>query len=229
MIAGRPPATVVATNASPRLSTCPPIAPRRARRPRAAFVPIAGELCFRVAAARAPGGPAGRPAPASAARPRSGHPTVRGSVRRTAAAGGRRITLALALATPNPRALARTDPDTPPATPQVNRAGSYSLARQLGLGARKIVIDAGQGARSGTLGRGGLQEKDLVLDVAVRLQRLVRDELGAEVVMTRSTDVFVPLEERTAIANAQGADPVPLHPRQQQPQTRACAASRPTS
>src|SRR6185369_9940510 len=67
--------------------------------------------------------------------------------------------------------------------------------------------DAGHGGHDpGTLGRGGLQEKDLVLDVAVRLQRLVRDELGAEVVMTRSTDVFVPLEERTAIANAQGAD-----------------------
>jgi N-acetylmuramoyl-L-alanine amidase len=91
--------------------------------------------------------------------------------------------------------------------PQVNRAGSYSLARQLGLGARKIVIDAGHGGHDpGTLGKAGLQEKDLVLDVAVRLQRLVRDELGAEVVMTRATDVFVPLEERTAIANAQGAD-----------------------
>jgi N-acetylmuramoyl-L-alanine amidase len=89
----------------------------------------------------------------------------------------------------------------------VNRAGSYSLARQLGLGARKIVIDAGHGGHDpGTLGHGGLQEKDLVLDVALRLQRLVREELHAEVVMTRSTDVFVPLEERTAIANAQGAD-----------------------
>jgi N-acetylmuramoyl-L-alanine amidase len=56
------------------------------------------------------------------------------------------------------------------------------------------------------MGRGGLQEKDLVLDVALRLQRMVREELRAEVVMTRATDVFVPLEERTAIANAQGAD-----------------------
>jgi N-acetylmuramoyl-L-alanine amidase len=103
--------------------------------------------------------------------------------------------------------VARADTDTPPLPPPVNRAGSYSLARQLGLGARKIVIDAGHGGHDpGTLGRGGLQEKDLVLDVAVRLQRLVRDELGAEVVMTRSTDVFVPLEERTAVANAQGAD-----------------------
>src|SRR5206468_1535963 len=100
----------------------------------------------------------------------------------------------------------RTAPPAPQ-PPQTNRAGSYSLARQLGLGARRIVIDAGHGGHDpGTIGRGGLQEKDLVLDVALRLERLVREELGAEVVMTRSTDVFVPLEERTAIANSKGAD-----------------------
>ena len=94
-----------------------------------------------------------------------------------------------------------------PLPPQTNRAGSYSLARQLGLGARRIVIDAGHGGHDpGTIGRGGLQEKDLVLDVALRVQRLVREELGAEVVMTRSTDVFIPLEERTAIANSREAD-----------------------
>jgi N-acetylmuramoyl-L-alanine amidase len=91
--------------------------------------------------------------------------------------------------------------------PQANRAGSYSLARQLGLGARRIVIDAGHGGHDpGSIGPGGLQEKDLVLDVARRLEQLVRGELGAEVVMTRSGDVFVPLEERTAIANSKGAD-----------------------
>jgi len=96
---------------------------------------------------------------------------------------------------------------TAPEPPDVNRAGSYSLARQLGLGARRIVIDAGHGGHDpGTIGRGGLQEKDLVLDVATRLERMVRAELGAEVIMTRSTDVFVPLEERTAIANSRGAD-----------------------
>jgi N-acetylmuramoyl-L-alanine amidase len=95
----------------------------------------------------------------------------------------------------------------PPAPPTANRAGSYSLARQLGLGARRIVIDPGHGGHDpGTIGRKGLQEKDLVLDVALRLQRLVERELGAEVVMTRSTDVFVPLEERTAIANTKRAD-----------------------
>jgi N-acetylmuramoyl-L-alanine amidase len=108
-----------------------------------------------------------------------------------------------------PKRGATTASGTPaaPLPPQTNRAGSYSLARQLGLGARRIVIDAGHGGHDpGTIGRGGLQEKDLVLDVAQRVQRLVREELGAEVVMTRSTDVFVPLEERTAIANSKGAD-----------------------
>ena len=95
----------------------------------------------------------------------------------------------------------------PPEPPDVNRAGTYSLARQLGLGVRRIVIDPGHGGHDpGTIGRGGVQEKDLVLDVALRLERLVRAELGADVVMTRATDVFVPLEERTAIANARGAD-----------------------
>ncbi len=98
-------------------------------------------------------------------------------------------------------------PTTPPEPPVANRAGSYSLARQLGLGARRIVIDAGHGGHDpGTIGRRGLQEKELVLDVALRLDRLVRQELGAEVVLTRSTDVFIPLEERTAIANSRGAD-----------------------
>ena len=95
----------------------------------------------------------------------------------------------------------------PPAPPEVNRAGSYSLARQLGLGARRIVIDPGHGGHDpGTIGRGGLQEKDLVLDVCLRLEKLVRSELGAEVIMTRSSDAYVALEERTAIANSKAAD-----------------------
>ena len=102
--------------------------------------------------------------------------------------------------------VARAEP-VAPLPPQANRAGSYSLARQLGLGARRIVIDAGHGGHDpGTIGAGGLQEKDLVLDVALRVERLLRKEVGAEVVMTRSTDVFIPLEERTAIANSKGAD-----------------------
>ena len=95
----------------------------------------------------------------------------------------------------------------PPQPPEVNRAGSYSLARQLGLGARRIVIDAGHGGHDpGSIGPGGLQEKELVLDVALRLAKRVREELGAEVLLTRPGDVFIPLEERTAIANSKGAD-----------------------
>jgi N-acetylmuramoyl-L-alanine amidase len=94
-----------------------------------------------------------------------------------------------------------------PQPPQVNRAGSYSLARQLGLGARRIVIDPGHGGHDpGTIGRSGLQEKDLVLDVASRLEKMLRSDLGTEVVMTRATDIFIPLEERTAIANSRNAD-----------------------
>jgi len=98
-------------------------------------------------------------------------------------------------------------PKVAPEPPSANRGGSYSLARQLGLGARRIVIDPGHGGHDpGTIGPRGLQEKDLVLDVSLRLARMVRKELGAEVVMTRSTNVFVPLEERTAIANTKRAD-----------------------
>ena len=104
-------------------------------------------------------------------------------------------------------AAASAPPAPAPAPPAANRDGSYSLARQLGLGARRIVIDAGHGGHDpGTIGRRGLMEKDLVLDVALRLEKMVRDELGADVVMTRSGDVFIPLEERTAIANARDAD-----------------------
>ena len=109
--------------------------------------------------------------------------------------------------TPPPAPAPAPSPSTVPLPPQTNRAGSYSMARQLGLGARRIVIDAGHGGHDpGTIGRGGLMEKDLVLDVALRLEKMVRTELGAEVILTRATDVFVPLEERTAIANSRGAD-----------------------
>jgi N-acetylmuramoyl-L-alanine amidase len=106
----------------------------------------------------------------------------------------------------NDKPASRTGPSAP-APPVANRAGSFSLARQLGLSARRIVIDAGHGGHDpGAIGPGGYQEKDLVLDVALRLEKILRADLGADVVMTRATDVFIPLEERTAIANAKGAD-----------------------
>jgi N-acetylmuramoyl-L-alanine amidase len=71
-----------------------------------------------------------------------------------------------------------------------------------------IVIDPGHGGHdTGTIGEGGLKEKDLVLDVARKLRDDIKKNFpGIEVVMTRDTDRFVPLEERTAIANARRAE-----------------------
>jgi N-acetylmuramoyl-L-alanine amidase len=82
-----------------------------------------------------------------------------------------------------------------------------TLTRALGLKIRRIVIDPGHGGHdTGTLGPAGIEEKKVVLDVALRLRRLILRKLGCQVVMTRSTDKFIPLEERTAIANEDGAD-----------------------
>ena len=86
-------------------------------------------------------------------------------------------------------------------------AGDRSLTRALGLKIGKIVIDAGHGGHdTGTIGPNGLLEKDLVLDVAERLGRLLESRLGAEVIYTRQDDTFIPLETRTAIANRERAD-----------------------
>ena len=85
--------------------------------------------------------------------------------------------------------------------------GERTLQRALGLKIGRIVIDAGHGGHdSGTLGAGGIMEKDVVLDVALRLGKLLQDKLGAQVIYTRSDDTFIPLETRTAIANEAQAD-----------------------
>ena len=94
----------------------------------------------------------------------------------------------------------------PPALPSANRDGSFSLARQLGLGVSRIVLDAGHGGHDPGAQSNGLAEAELTLDVALRLSKLLQKQPGIEVVMTRNTDVFIPLEERTAIANREGAD-----------------------
>ena len=93
-----------------------------------------------------------------------------------------------------------------PGGPAVNSNGQFSIARQLGLGVSRIVIDAGHGGHDPGARANGLNEAELVLDVAVRLQKLLERQPGIDVTMTRDTDVFIPLEERTAIANRQGAD-----------------------
>jgi N-acetylmuramoyl-L-alanine amidase len=71
----------------------------------------------------------------------------------------------------------------------------------------KIVIDAGHGGKDpGAFGVGGLAEKDVTLAVAKRLQVRLRDDPEIEAVLTRQTDVFLTLRERTQRANAEGAD-----------------------
>jgi len=86
-------------------------------------------------------------------------------------------------------------------------SGETSLIRALGLKLNRVVIDPGHGGHDqGTEGVKGLLEKDLVLDIALRAGALIEDRLHAEVVYTRSTDVFIPLESRTALANEKKAD-----------------------
>ncbi len=86
-------------------------------------------------------------------------------------------------------------------------SGSRTLTRALGLKIGRIVIDPGHGGHdTGTIGPTGLEEKDVVLDVGLKLKKLLELNSGCEVIMTRSDDTFIPLEERTAIANEKSAD-----------------------
>lgn len=93
-----------------------------------------------------------------------------------------------------------------PAAPARNSDGTFSLARQLGLGVSRIVVDPGHGGHDPGARAGTLTEAAIALDVALRLERLLAKEPGLEVVLTRREDVFVPLEERTAMANREAAD-----------------------
>ncbi|MFO8111887.1 MAG: N-acetylmuramoyl-L-alanine amidase [Desulfosalsimonadaceae bacterium] len=86
--------------------------------------------------------------------------------------------------------------------------GAASIARQLALGVRRIVIDPGHGGKDpGAPGAvAGIYEKDVVLDISLMLAKKIKRDLGLEVVLTRTTDTYLTLEERTAIANTQRAD-----------------------
>jgi N-acetylmuramoyl-L-alanine amidase len=96
----------------------------------------------------------------------------------------------------------------PASIPEPTRDGQQSLSRALGLKIGRIVIDAGHGGHdTGTIGPSGLMEKDLCLDVALRVGKLIQTRLpGAEVIYTREDDTFIPLEQRTEIANDARAD-----------------------
>jgi N-acetylmuramoyl-L-alanine amidase len=107
------------------------------------------------------------------------------------------------------RPAVRPDPDRAESgrPAKFNGSGSESLTRALGLKIRRVVLDPGHGGHDeGTSGPNGLLEKDLVLDVALRLGKLIESRMGSEVVFTRSDDTFIPLERRTAIANERKAD-----------------------
>ena len=93
-----------------------------------------------------------------------------------------------------------------PLTPSANSSGKFSVARQLGLGVSRIVIDAGHGGHDPGASAFGISESELVLDVALRLETLLQQQDGIEVVMTRRTNEYVALDERTEIANRESAD-----------------------
>jgi len=83
-------------------------------------------------------------------------------------------------------------------------AGQPKLAK---AGKFRIVLDAGHGGWDlGTVGRQGLLEKDLVLDVTQRLGKLLQARLGSDVVYTRDSDIYLPLDQRADIANQMQAD-----------------------
>ena len=112
-----------------------------------------------------------------------------------------------------PEALVKPEPPVmppPPAAPpegKDNDGAKLSLSRQLGLKIKTIAIDAGHGGHDpGAIGKSGLKEKTITLDIAQRLAVLVKERLGCTVVMTRDKDVFIPLEQRPFIAKSKGAD-----------------------
>jgi N-acetylmuramoyl-L-alanine amidase len=105
----------------------------------------------------------------------------------------------------NAKTASASAPPTHEAAP--TSMGDRSLTRALGLKLGRIVVDAGHGGHdTGTIGPNGVMEKDIVLDVALRLGRLLETRMGADVIYTRDDDTFIPLETRTAIANEHQAD-----------------------
>ncbi|XOF34417.1 MAG: N-acetylmuramoyl-L-alanine amidase [Candidatus Electrothrix sp. YB6] len=83
---------------------------------------------------------------------------------------------------------------------------NFTLAQQLGLGIRRIVIDPGHGGKDPGATAFGLQEKDIVLNVAKKIRKILETEYNYEVILTREGDTSLSLEERTAVANTKEAD-----------------------
>ncbi len=103
-----------------------------------------------------------------------------------------------------PRTPAADDSAALKLPPAPTRDG-FSTARQFGLSVGRVLIDPGHGGRDPGTQSKKLQEKNLVLDISKRVAKLLQQD-NFEVMMTRGSDIFIPLEERTAIANSKGAD-----------------------
>ncbi len=98
-------------------------------------------------------------------------------------------------------------PGAPQPRPPRPADSGYSMARQLGLGVRTIVLDPGHGgADPGCLDARGHTEKEAVLDICLRLKALFAARRDIEVILTRESDIHVPLETRTVLANQKRAD-----------------------
>ncbi|HWP85993.1 MAG TPA: N-acetylmuramoyl-L-alanine amidase [Terriglobia bacterium] len=105
-----------------------------------------------------------------------------------------------------PPAAAAPPPEKIKAAEPIN-GGTHSLTRALGLKIGRILIDPGHGGHdTGTIGPSGYTEKELVLDIAQRLGKLIEEQLGSEVIYTREDDRFVSLEDRAQMANQRQAD-----------------------
>jgi N-acetylmuramoyl-L-alanine amidase len=98
-------------------------------------------------------------------------------------------------------------PDPPaPSLPKMS-GGRVVVAQAEPIDVRTIVVDPGHGGKDpGAIGRAGLTEKDVVLDIGLRLRSLIQERLGRKVIMTREDDTFIPLDDRTLIANSKKAD-----------------------
>jgi N-acetylmuramoyl-L-alanine amidase len=144
--------------------------------------------------------PAAEPEKAASA----GTESARGEPAKPGSAAGEKPARGKAIASAREAAAAMA----PPVVPQPTHNGQHSLTRVLGLKIGRIVIDAGHGGHdTGTIGPTGLMEKDLCLDIALRLGKIIKHRLpGADVIYTREDDSFIPLENRTAIANQAKAD-----------------------
>lgn len=150
--------------------------------------------------------PAARPANSAVSSPTTTS-TARRSTRTTKPSPVRASDDVPPATTGAPGVTATPEPAPPAADNTAAGRVPSSMMRALGLKINRIVIDAGHGGHdSGTLGPGGIEEKDVVLDVALRLGKLLKQRLGADVIYTRSDDTFIPLETRTAIANQAQAD-----------------------